>query len=128
MAKAKKETEVESKVKSKTRAKKESKALAKVEDKKLETLVEFEKREFSIIRDHELAELIRDHWDDDNKPNLKTISLLCGWSNKEHEICVDCDKKYTAPLKISNERDMILYLVHKDVLVEGNWIVLVTVD
>jgi len=127
MAKAKKETEVESKPKSKVKAKKESKALAKVENKP-ETLVDFEKREFSIIRDHELATLIRDHWDDDNKPNLKTISLLCGWSNKEHEICVDCDKSHTAPLKIGNERDLILYLVHKDVLAEGNWIVLVTVD
>ncbi len=127
MAKAKKETEVESKVKSKVKAKKESKALAKVEEKP-EILVEFEKREFSIIRDHELATLIRDHWDDDNKPNLKTISLLCGWSNKEHEICVDCDKSYATPLKIGNERDLILYLVHKDVLAEGNWIVLVTVD
>lgn len=128
MAKAKKETETESKVKSKTRAKKESKALVKVEDKKSETLVEFEKREFSIIRDHELATLIRDHWDDDNKPSLKTIAVLCGWSNKEHEICVDCDKSYATPLKIGNERDLILYLVHKDVLAEGNWIVLVTVD
>jgi hypothetical protein len=125
MTKAKTETTKETKA---PKAKKTSKALAKVEVAKPNTLVEFEKREFFIIKDHQLATLIRHHFDDDHKPNLKTISLLCDWANKEHEICVDCDKKSNVPLKLGNERDLILYLVHKDILAEGNWIVLVTVD
>ena len=112
----------------KPKAKKQSKALSKIEVKETPKGSKFEKREFSIIRDHQLATLIRDHFDDEDKPSLKTIADLCDWGHKQHEICVDCDKKYPAPLKISNERDMILYLVHKDVLAEGNWIVLVTVD
>lgn len=125
MTKAKTETTKETKA---PKAKKASKALAKVEVVKPNTLVEFEKREFFIIKDHQLATLIRDHFDDDHKPSLATISLLCGWSKKEHEVCVDCDKKSSVPLKLGNERDLILYLVHKDILAEGNWIVLVTVD
>lgn len=116
------------KTESKKTSKKTSKALAKIEIKKPSSIVSFEKREFHLIKDHELALLIRDHFDDDNKPSLATISLLCGWSKKEHEVCVDCDKKSKVPLKLSNERDLILYLVHKDILEEGNWIVIVTVD
>lgn len=122
MAKAKTEKE-ETKPKAKTK----SKALAKVE-KEPEPLVKFEKREFYIIRDHELAKLIKVHFDDDYKPSLWDIAELCKWSEKEHEICVDCDKKSTSPLKIGNERDLILYLVHKDVLAPGNWIVLISVE
>ncbi len=119
-------TKAESKKTSK--AKKESKALVVKPKEEKTSLKKFEKREFSIIRDHELATLIRDHWDDDGKPSLKTIALLCEWSNKQQEICLDCTKKSAFPLKISNEHDLITYLVHKEVLEEGNWIVLVTVD
>ena len=127
MAKVKTETNTEVK-ETKPKAKKTSKALAKVEVKKSSSIVSFEKREFHLIKDHELAALIRDHFDDDNKPSLARISQLCDWSKKEHEVCVDCDKKSSLPLKLGNERDLIVYLVHKDILEEGNWIVIVTVD
>lgn len=127
MAKTKTETNTEVK-ETKPKAKKTSKALAKVEVKKSNTMVEFEKREFYVIKDHRLAELIRDYFDDDSKPSLKDISELCEWHKKEHEVCVDCTKKAKVPFKLKNEHDLITYLVHKDVLEEGNWIVIVTVD
>lgn len=117
----------ETKTKSKKESKKASVALAKVKEKP-SSMVEFEKREFHLIKDHRLAELIRDYFDDDHKPSLKDISELCGWYKKEHEVCVDCTKKTKVPLKLGNEHDLITYLVHKDVLEEGNWIVIVTVD
>lgn len=117
-------TKTESKKTSKS--KKESKALTKVEEPS--TLKKFEKREFNLIRDHELATLIRDYFDDEHKPSLSTISELCKWSTKEHEICVDCTKAAKLPVKLGTEHDLITYLVHKDVLEEGNWIVIVTVE
>lgn len=108
-------------------SKKESKALVVKPKEEKTSLKKFEKREFSIILDHELATLIRDYWDDESKPTLQDIVELCEWGNKQHEICVGCLKKSKFPLKISNEYDLITYLVHKDVLEEGDWIVLVTV-
>jgi len=125
MTKAKTDKEVKE---VKPKAKKQSKALSKIEVQETSKTSKFEKREFNIIRDHELATLIRDHFDDECKPNLKTIALLCDWGNKQHEICVDCTKKAILPTKLGCEHDLITYLVHKDVLEEGNWIVIVTVD
>lgn len=125
MTKAKTDKEVKE---VKPKAKKQSKALSKIEIKETPKGSKFEKREFSIIRDHQLATLIRDHFDDEDKPSLKTIADLCDWGHKQHEICVDCTKKAVLPMKLGSEHDLITYLVHKDVLEEGNWIVLVSVD
>jgi len=125
MTKAKTDKEVKE---VKPRAKKQSKALSKIEVKETSKDSKFEKREFRIIRDHQLATLIRDHFDDEAKPSLKTIADLCDWGYKQHEICVGCTKKAILPTKLGSEHDLITYLVHKDILEEGDWIVIVTVD
>ena len=97
--------------------------IAVVEKVKTKTL-ELPVFSFHTLHDYHLARLIRDHFDDLNL-SLAQLSLLCGWEDKEFELCFDCLKSKKLPLKVGNETDFITYMVHKDILPEGNYLVVV---
>ena len=80
---------------------------------------------FFMIKDVELAELILNNLEEDL--TKKQLVRLLGWDTARVEVIMNCWKASAGKiLKLGEEKDFILYLISKDVLPEGHYIVLVT--
>lgn len=80
---------------------------------------------FFMIKDVELAELIINNLEED--VTKKQLVRLLGWDTARVEVIMNCSKASAGKiLKLGEEKDFILYLISKDVLPEGHYIVLVT--
>lgn len=80
---------------------------------------------FFMIKDVELAELIINNLEEDL--TKKQLVRLLDWDRARVEVIMNCSKASAGKiLKLGEEKDFILYLISKDILPEGHYIVLVT--
>lgn len=127
MPRAKKETkdaEETALAKVTTKDTKANKVTLIVEDQHKKFRDEYENK-FFVIKDNELAKIILDDLGEDGF-TLKQLVLLLGWDEPHVEVIMNCFKTSSLTLKLKVEKDFILYLIKKDILPEGNYIVLVT--
>lgn len=86
-------------------------------------MVNLEKREFHIIKETKLADLMLEN---SNLP-LEMILEICNYGeNRIYSIAIDCKKNKKDNLMFTSDKDLICYLVNRDILPEGDYLILVT--